>query len=106
MPGGFLLNQYLVDADEPLLFHAGPRGMFPLVADAAAKVVDLTRLRWVSFGHVESDECGAMNRWLAAAPSSEVLFNELGCFVSLDVLAVGHPLHGDFDSIAIPRRGE
>lgn len=87
VPGGFLLNQYLVDADEPLLFHAGPRGMFPLVAEAAAKVVDLARLRWVSFGHVESDECGAMNRWLEAAPASEVLFNELGCFVSLDDLA-------------------
>jgi flavorubredoxin len=87
VPGGFLLNQYLVDADEPLLFHTGPRGMFPLVAEAAARVVDLPRLRWVSFGHVESDECGAMNKLLAAAPSAEVLFNELGCAVSLDDLA-------------------
>lgn len=87
IPGGFTFNQYLVDAAEPLLFHTGPRGMFPLVAEAAARVVDVARLRWISFGHVEADECGAMNRWLDAAPSSEVLFNELGCAVSLDDLA-------------------
>ena len=86
-PGGFTMNQYLLDGDEPLLFHTGPRRMFPLVSEAAARVVDPTRLRWVSFGHVESDECGAMNEWLAAAPASQVLFNGLGCMVSLDDLA-------------------
>lgn len=86
-PGGFVMNQYLVDGDEPLVFHTGPRRMFPLVSQAAAKVVAIERLRWVSFGHVESDECGAMNEWLAAAPRSQVLFNGLGCMVSLDDLA-------------------
>jgi flavorubredoxin len=86
-PGGFTFNQYLVDADEPLLFHTGLRGMFPLVAEAAAKVIDIAALRWVSFGHVEADECGSMNSWLASAPASEVLFNELGCAVSLNDLA-------------------
>src|ERR1700760_2331813 len=74
-PGGFTFNQYLLDGDEPLLFHTGPRRMFPLVAEAVAKVLPLERLRWVSFGHVEADECGAMNEWLAAAPSAQVLFN-------------------------------
>lgn len=86
-PGGFTMNQYLVDGDEPLVFHTGPRRMFPLVSEAAARVVDLGRVRWISFGHVESDECGAMNEWLAAAPASQVLFNGLGCMVSLDDLA-------------------
>src|ERR1700712_5306071 len=79
-PGGFTFNQYLLDGDEPLLFHTGPRRMFPL--EAVAKVIELERLRWVSFGHVEADECGAMNQWLAAAPSAQVLFNALGCMVS------------------------
>src|SRR3954466_13244482 len=74
-PGGFTFNQYLLDGDEPLIFHTGPRRMFPLVSEAAAKVLPLERLRWVSFGHVEADECGAMNQWLAVAPSAEVLFN-------------------------------
>ena len=69
VPGGFTFNQYLIDADEPLLFHTGPRRMFPLVADAVGRVLDVARLRWISFGHVEADECGAMNEWLAAAPA-------------------------------------
>jgi flavorubredoxin len=86
-PGGFVMNQYLLDGDEPLLFHTGPRRMFPLVSAAAARVVAPDRLRWISFGHVESDECGAMNEWLAAAPAAEVLYNGLGCMVSLDDLA-------------------
>lgn len=92
-PGGFTVNQYLIDADEPMLFHAGPRRMFPLVSEAVAKVIAPERLRWVSFGHIEADECGAMNQWLAAAPSSEVVFNELGCMVSLNDLADRPPRH-------------
>jgi flavorubredoxin len=86
-PGGFTFNQYLLDGDEPLLFHTGPRRMFPLVAEAAAKVLPLDRLRWVSFGHVEADECGAMNQWLAAAPSSQVAHGALGCMVSIADMA-------------------
>lgn len=87
VPGGFTFNQYLIDADEPLLFHCGPRGMFDLVAPAAARVVALDRLRWISFGHYESDECGSMNQWLAAAPQAQVAFNGLGCMVSVGDMA-------------------
>jgi flavorubredoxin len=83
-PAGFTFNQFLINADQPLLFHTGPRAMFPLVAEAVAKVVPLTSLRWISFGHVESDECGAMNLWLTAAPQSQVAFGALGCDVSLN----------------------
>ncbi len=86
-PGGFTFNQYLMTGDEPLLFHAGARALFPLVSDAVAKVIDVDQLRWISFGHVESDESGSMNQWLDAAPRSEVLFNPLGCMVSLNDLA-------------------
>ena len=85
-PGGFSFNQFLIDADEPLLFHTGPRGMFPLVAEAVAKVTPVESLRWITFGHVESDECGAMNMWLTAAPNSRVAHGALGCMVSLDDL--------------------
>jgi flavorubredoxin len=97
-PGGFTFNQYLLDGDEPLLFHTGPRRMFPLVAEAVAKVIPVDRLRWVSFGHVEADECGAMNEWLAAAPSAQVLFNALGCQVSVDDLADRPPVPVTDDS--------
>ena len=85
-PVGFTFNQYLVTGDEPLLFHTGPRGMFPLVAEAMSKVVPVESLRWITFGHVEADECGAMNIWLAAAPDSQVAHGALGCMVSLNDL--------------------
>lgn len=85
-PDGFTFNQFLLAADEPLLFHAGHRGMFPLVAEAVATVLPVETLRWLSFGHVEADECGAMNMWLATAPHSEVAFGALGCDVSLNDL--------------------
>jgi flavorubredoxin len=90
-PAGFSFNQFLVVADEPLLFHTGPRGMFPLVAEAVARVVPVERLRWITFGHVESDECGSVNMWLAAAPSSTVAHGALGCDVSLDDLCDRRP---------------
>lgn len=86
-PAGFTFNQFLIDADEPLLFHTGPRAMFPLVSDAAARVVPVHRLRWITFGHIEADECGSMNQWLAAAPHAEVAHGMVGCMVSLDDLA-------------------
>jgi flavorubredoxin len=83
-PTGFTFNQFLVVGDEPLLFHTGPRGAFPLVAEAVATVIPVESLRWISFGHVESDECGSMNMWLAAAPRSQVVFGTLGCDISLN----------------------
>ncbi|MGY1739529.1 MULTISPECIES: oxygen-binding di-iron domain-containing protein [unclassified Blastococcus] len=85
-PAGFTFNQFLVDADEPLLFHTGHRRMFPLVAAAVARVRPVEELRWITFGHVEADECGAMNEWLAAAPRATVAHGVLGCQVSLDDL--------------------
>jgi len=86
-PEGFTFNQFLLDADEPLLFHCGPRQMFPLISEAVARVVPLERLRWIMFGHVESDECGSMNEWLTAAPRAEVAHGMVGCLVSLNDLA-------------------
>jgi flavorubredoxin len=83
----FSFNQYLVTADEPLLFHTGPRRMFSLVSDALARVVPVDQLRWISFGHVESDECGSMNDWLGAAPRSTVAQSMTGCMVSVTDLA-------------------
>jgi flavorubredoxin len=85
-PEGFTFNQFLIAAEEPLLFHTGPRVMFPLVAEAVATVVPVESVRWITFGHVEADECGSMNTWLAAAPGSQVAHGALGCDVSLNDL--------------------
>jgi flavorubredoxin len=86
-PTGFTFNQFLIDAEDPLLFHTGPRAMFPLVSEAIATVTPVERLRWITFGHLESDECGAMNLFLAAAPKSQIAHTALGCMVSINDLA-------------------
>lgn len=86
-PDGFTFNQFLIKAEEPLLFHTGSRAMFPLVSAAVSKIVPIERLRWITFGHVESDECGSMNHWLAAAPRSQVAHGGIGVMVSLNDLA-------------------
>jgi flavorubredoxin len=91
-PEGFTMNQFLVDGEEPLLFHCGPRALFPLVSEAVSRVLPVERLRWITFGHVEADECGSMNQWLAAAPHAQVAHGELGCMVSIADMADRPPL--------------
>jgi flavorubredoxin len=85
--GGFSFNQYLIADEEPLLFHAGPRKMFPLVREAVASVLPVERLRYVTPSHVEADECGGLNDWLAAAPQAEPLCGRVAAMVSLGDLA-------------------
>ena len=82
-PGGFTFNQFLVDAEEPLIFHTGLRNTFAAVSEAIATVAPLNRLRWITFGHFEADECGAMNQFLAAAPSAVVAHGQVGVMVSV-----------------------
>jgi flavorubredoxin len=90
-PRGFTFNQFLLDDDEPLLFHTGHRAMFPSVCAAIERVLPVDRLRWITFGHVESDECGAMNEFLAVAPHALVAHGVGGCRVSLDHMADRQP---------------
>jgi flavorubredoxin len=89
IPGtkGFSFNQYLIVDDEPLLFHTGPRKMFPLVREAVATIMPVEKLRYISFSHVEADECGALNQWLAAAPQSVPLCGRVAAMVSIEDLA-------------------
>jgi flavorubredoxin len=86
-PAGFTFNHFLVDAEEPLLFHAGHREFFPLLHAEVSRLLPPERLRWIAFGHVEADECGAMNEWLRACPHAEVAHGEMGCDLSLNDLA-------------------
>lgn len=83
----FMFNQFLIDAEEPLLFQTGLRSLFPLVSDAVARVVPVERVRWITFGHLEADECGSMNLWLAASPNAQVAHGAMGCIVSVNDLA-------------------
>lgn len=87
-PGeGLTFNQFLLDAEDPLLFHCGPRLLFPEIEEAASRIMNLDRIRWISFGHFESDECGSMNRWLAAAPDATLIVGEVTAQVSVADLA-------------------
>lgn len=89
LPDGsaFSFNQYLIADDEPLLFHTGPRRMFPLVQQAVNAILPASRLRWISFSHVESDECGSLNEWLALAPDAQPLCGTIAAMVSVGDLA-------------------
>lgn len=83
-PEGFTVNQFVLDAEEPLIYHTGMRALFPAVSQAVERVVPLKRLRWIAFSHVEADECGAVEQFLAAAPQAQVAHGATGCAVSLD----------------------
>lgn len=85
--GGFSFNQYLIADDEPLLFHTGPRKMFALVQEAVASVIPVRTLRHIAFSHVEADECGSLNEWLAAAPRSAPLCGAIAAMVSIGDIA-------------------
>jgi flavorubredoxin len=88
IPGSeFNINQYLIKDDEPLLFHPGMRGLFPLVSEAIGKVLPLESLRYVAFSHFEADECGALNQFLAAAPRAVPVASRIGAMVSVDAFA-------------------
>jgi len=89
IPGGpgFNFNQYLLVDDEPLLFHTGPRRMFPLVAEAIAKRMPLEKLRYVAFSHFEADECGALNDFLAAAAQAVPVCSQVAAMVSVNDVA-------------------
>lgn len=89
--GGFSFNQYLIVDAEPLLFHTGPRKLFPLVREAVASVIPVPTLRYVSFSHVEADECGSLNEWLEAAPQAVPLCGSIAAMVSIGDLAIRAP---------------
>jgi len=89
-PGGsgeFNFNQYLIVDDEPLLFHTGPRRMFPLVSEAVASIVPLQQLRYLAFSHFEADECGSLNEFLAVAPKAVPVCSRVAAMVSVDDVA-------------------
>lgn len=83
-PGGFTFNQFVIDAEEPLLYHTGMRQLFPAVREAVEKVLPVERLRWIAFAHVEADECGGVHDFLQVAPQAQVAHGALGVMLSLN----------------------
>ena len=105
IPGGpptFSFNQFLVVDDEPLLFHTGPRGLFPLVREAIESLLPIERLRYVGLSHVEADECGSLNDLLAVAPQAVPLCSRVAALVSISDLADRAPRAlADGESLAL-----
>ena len=81
-------SHFLVKDDEPLLFHAGLRGMFPLLREAVASLIDPAKLRHIGFSHFESDECGGLNQWLEIAPQAAPVCGLIGAMVSVNDFAI------------------
>lgn len=90
-PGGFSYNRYLIADDEPLLFHIGHRKLFDVTAEAVARVLPVESLRWLSFSHLEADECGALNQFIAAAPKAQPLCGRVAANVSISDYADREP---------------
>ena len=82
--GNLQFNHFLVKDDEPLLFHTGLRAMHAEVRDAVSKLINLSELRYISFSHFESDECGSLNEWLSAAPNADVICSQVGALVNVN----------------------
>ncbi len=85
-------NQFLVNDDEPLLFHTGMKAMFQSLIETLAQIIKPSAIRWIGFSHFESDECGALNQWLAAAPSAEPVCTFVGAAVNVNDFA-DRPAH-------------
>ena len=77
-------NHFLILDDEPLLFHTGLRRMHVEIREAVSKLIPLPELRHISFSHFESDECGSLNEWLAAAPKADVICGQVGGLVCVN----------------------
>lgn len=79
----FSFNQYLIVDERPLLFHTGPRRLYPLVSARIASVMPLERLRYIAFSHVEADECGSLAEFLRAAPGARPVCSRVAAMVSV-----------------------
>jgi flavorubredoxin len=104
VPGGaFSFNQYLIADDQPLLFHSGPRRLFPSVREAVAQVLPLDRLRFIGFSHYESDECGALNAFLAIAPRAEPVCGMINAMINGDTFDRPPQILADGEELALGR---
>jgi len=81
-------NHFLIKDDQPMLYHAGMRQMFPVVLEAVSKLIDPSKIMWIGFSHFEVDECGALNEWLQVAPNAKAVCSEAGAIVNMGDFAI------------------
>lgn len=96
-PFNLQFSQFLVRDEQPLLFHTGPRALFPGIKDAVSSLLDLQSLRWIGFSHFEADECGTLPEWQKLAPQAEAVCSLVGKLVSVDDCLAVRPAKGMAD---------
>ena len=96
-PFNLQFSQFLVRDAEPLLYHTGPRALFPAVKEAVASLIDVRTLRWIGFSHFEADECGSLPEWQQLAPQSDAVCSMVGKLVSVDDCLALRPAKGMTD---------
>ena len=87
-PYGITFNQFLIDDDRPMLIHTGEYAAYESIRTAIGEVLDPARLAHVALLHWEGDENGGMDRFLAEAPSAELV----GSALSVELNARGFGL--------------
>lgn len=90
-------NHFLIKDDEPMLYHAGMKQMFPLLREAVSKIIEPSKIRWIGFSHFEVDECGGLNEWLQLAPNAQAVCSEVGALVNMGDFAI-RPAHAMADN--------
>lgn len=85
-------NHFLIRDEQPMLYHAGMKQMFPMLRQAVSQLIDPTTLRWIGFSHFEVDECGALNEWLQLAPQALPVCSEVGALVNMSDFSI-RPAH-------------
>jgi flavorubredoxin len=76
-------TQFLIKDERPLLFHTGSKALFPETLDGVKKVIDAKDLTYISWSHLEADECGAVNDFLDVAPNAELVQGMVGVLISV-----------------------
>ena len=84
-------NQFLVKGEEAMLYHCGQRSLYASVEQAVATIIDPATLKWIGFSHIESDECGSLDQWMARAPNATVVHGRIGCNIWLNEMAPRKP---------------
>lgn len=96
-PFNMQFSQFLVRDAEPLLYHTGPRMLFPAVKEAVASLIDVRTLRRIGFSHFEADECESLPEWQQLAPQSDAVCSMVGKLVSVDDCLAVRPAKGMAD---------
>jgi flavorubredoxin len=93
-------NHFLIKDDEPMLFHAGMKQMFPLLSEAVNKIIPQSKIRWIGLSHFEVDECGALNDWLQVAPDAKGVCSEACAMLNMTDFAI-RPVHAMHDNTVL-----